>query len=127
MSVWKPSALISSLVSILLFGFVSLLEAYIVHAWKKVDIKKIVNAKNIFTLFATDLIIFLLAGVCVLLAITLTNFIVGIVIGVVLMEIAFIVIGLNAEAYVKGVLEKSSIPQSSDLEDRPKIKETKEN
>lgn len=100
-SVWKPSAFISSLVSILLFGFISLLEAYIVHAWKKVDIKQIVNVKNIFKLFATDLIIFLLAGVCVLLAIALTNLIVGIVIGIVLLEIAFIVIGLNAEAYVK--------------------------
>ena len=105
MQLWKPSALISSLVSILLFGFISLLEAYIIHAWKKVDIKKIVNVKNIFQLFATDLIIFLLAGVCVLLAIVLTNLIVGIVIGVVIMEIAFIVIGLNAEAYVKGVVE----------------------
>ena len=104
MQLWKPSALISSLVSILLFGFITLLEAYIVHAWKKVDIKQIVNAKNIFQLFATDLIIFLLAGVCVLLSIVLTNLIVGIVIGIVLMEIAFIVIGLNAEAYVKSVV-----------------------
>ena len=106
--VWKPSALISSLVSILLFGFISLFEAYIVHAWKKVDIKKVVNAKDIFQLFATDLIIFLLAGVCVLLAIVLTNIIVGIVIGIVLMEIAFIVIGLNAEAYVKSVIENKT-------------------
>ena len=107
--VWKPSALISSLLSILLFGFVSLFEAYIVHAWKKVDIKQIVNAKNIFQLFATDLIIFLLAGICVLLAIALTNLTVGIVIGIVLMEIAFIVIGLNAEAYVKSVSENQSL------------------
>lgn len=103
--VWKPGTLISSLVSILLFGFISLFEAYVVHAWKKVDIKQVVNAKNIFKLFATDLIIFVLAWVCVLLAIVLTNPIVGIVIGIVLMEIAFIVIGLNAEAYVKSVSE----------------------
>lgn len=103
--VWKPNALISSLISILLFGFISLFEAYVIHAWKKVDIRKIVNAKNIFKLFATDLIIFVLAWVCVLLAIALTNLIAGIVIGIVLMEIAFIVIGLNAEAYVKSVSE----------------------
>lgn len=50
-------------------------------------------------------------------SIALTNIIVGIVIGIVLMEIAFIVIGLNAKAYVKGVLEKSSITQ-----DNPTIK-----
>lgn len=107
-SVWKPSVFISWFVSILLFGFIALLEAYIVHAWKKVDIKKIVNAKNIFKLFAANIIIFLLSGVMVCLAIVITNMIVGIVIGIVLMEIAFIVIGLNAEAYVKSVAESTN-------------------
>ncbi len=100
-SVWQPSVFISTLVSILLFGFVSLLEAYIVHAWKKVDIKQVVNVKNIFQLFLTNVIIFLLAAVLVLSAIALTNIIAGAFIGIVLMEIAFIVIGLNSEAYVK--------------------------
>ncbi len=104
-SVWKPSVFISTLVSILLFGFISLLEAYIVHAWKKVDIKKVVNAKNIFKLFLTNVIIFIIAAVFVLLAIVLTNLIAGIFIGIVLMEIAFIVIGLNAEAYAKSFVK----------------------
>lgn len=43
-----------------------------------------------------------------LLTIALTNAIVGIFIGIVLMEISFIVIGLNAEAYVKSVLDVES-------------------
>ncbi len=105
-AVWKPSVFISTLISVMLFGFVSLLEAYIVHAWKKVDIKQVVNVKNIFKLFATNLIIFLLAGVLVLLAIALINVISGLLIGVVLMEIAFIVIGLNAEAYTKSFVKE---------------------
>lgn len=100
-SVWQPSVFIITFISILLFGFISLLEAYIVHAWKKVDIRQIVNAKNIFKLFLTDIIIFLLAGMFTALVVAITNIIAGIVIGVVLMEIAFIVIGLNAEAYAK--------------------------
>lgn len=104
-SIWKPSVFISSLVSILLFGFISLLEAYIIHAWKKVDFKKVVNLKNIFKLFLSDIIIFILAGVCVLIAVALTNTIAGVIIGIFLMEIAFIVIGLNAEAYTKSVVE----------------------
>ncbi len=104
-SVWKPSVFISTLVSILLFGFIALLEAYIVHAWKKVDIKKVVNTKNIFQLFLTNVIIFVLTAIFVLLAIALTNMIAGVFIGIVLMEIAFIVTGLNAEAYAKSFVE----------------------
>lgn len=104
-TIWKPNALISTIISISLFGFISLFEAYIVHAWKKVGIKEIITAKNVFQLFATNLIIFLISVGMVSLATALTNGIVGAFIGIVLMEIAFIVIGLNAEAYVKGVVE----------------------
>lgn len=101
LSVWKPSIFISSVISVLLFGFISLLEAYIVHAWKKTDIKRIVNVKNIFQLFLTDAIILVLVGVFVQLIVLLTNTFAGISVGIVLMEIALIVIGLNAESYVK--------------------------
>lgn len=100
-SVWKPSIFISSVISVLLFGFISLLEAYIVHAWKKTDIKRIVNLKNIFQLFLTDAIILVLVGVFVQWIVLLTNTFAGLSVGIVLMEIAFIVIGLNAESYVK--------------------------
>lgn len=105
LSVWKPSIFISSVISVLLFGFISLLEAYIVHAWKKTDIKRIVNVKNIFQLFLTDAIILVLVGVFVQLIVLLTNTFAGISVGIVLMEIAFIVIGLNAESYVKTIVK----------------------
>lgn len=105
LSIWQPSIFITTFVSIVLFGFISLLESYIVHAWKKVDIKKVVNAKNIFQLFLTNVIIFILAMVFVLLTMFLTNLITGLFIGFVLMEIAFIVIGLNAEAYTKSFVK----------------------
>ena len=105
LSVWKPSIFISSVISVLLFGFISLLEAYIVHAWKKTDIKRIVNLKNIFQLFLTDAIILVLVGVFVQLIVLLTNTFAGISVGIVLMEIAFIVIGLNAESYVKTIVK----------------------
>lgn len=100
-SVWKPSIYISTVISVFLFGFLSLLKAYIVHAWKKTDIKQIVNVKNIFQLFLTDTIILILAGVFTLSILSLTNMIAGLSIGIVLMEIAVIVIGLNAESFVK--------------------------
>ena len=107
LSVWKPSIFISSVISVLLFGFISLLEAYIVHAWKKTDIKRIVNVKKIFQLFLTDAIILVLVGVSVQLIVLLTNTFTGISVGIVLMEIAFIVISLNAESYVKTLVKET--------------------
>ncbi|MDE5616259.1 MAG: hypothetical protein K2I78_00555, partial [Clostridia bacterium] len=53
LTLWKASIFISTLVSMLLFGFIELFEAYIAHAWKKVNIKKIINLKNISGLFCS--------------------------------------------------------------------------
>lgn len=101
LSLWQPSVFISTSVSLLLFGFISLLEAYIVHGLGKVEFKSVVNFKNILRLIATNLLIFAAAAAMVALLTALTNTFVGIFVGVSLLEIAFIVVGMNAEAYVK--------------------------
>ena len=105
MVIWRPSAFISTLFSIFVFGFISLLEAYMIHGRKKVERKQIVNGKNMIKLYVTDLIIFIISAIFVSISIALTNEIVGIFIGIVLMELAFIVISLNAESYVKSAVE----------------------
>ena len=107
-TLWRPSILLSTLFSVIFFGAVSLLEAYLIHGRKKVTIKSIVNFKNIFKLFATNLIIFLLSAVLVAAVVFLVNVIVGVFVGIAILEIAFIVIALNAEAYVKKTAEKAS-------------------
>lgn len=101
LSLWQPSVFISTPVSLLLFGFISLLEAYIVHGLGKVEFRRVVNFKNILQLIATNLLIFAAAAAMVALLTALTNTFVGIFVGVSLLEIAFIVVGMNAEAYVK--------------------------
>ena len=103
LTLWKASIFISTLVSLIMFGFIELFEAYIAHAWKKVSIKKIINFKNISGLFCSNLLIFIIAAVMLSIVIAITNVLVGIFVGIALMEIAFIVIGLNAESYVKSV------------------------
>lgn len=77
------------------------------HAWKKTDVKNIINVKNIGMLFATNLIILLIASALVSVAVLLTNTIAGLFIGIALMETAFIVIELNAEAYVKSFISET--------------------
>lgn len=103
LALWRPSIFISTLVSMMLFGSIQLFEAYIVHAWKKVDIKKVINVKNIAKLYLVDILIFAIAVVFVGIVIAITNTLVGLFVGIALIEIAFIIIGLNAEAYVKNV------------------------
>lgn len=113
LSLWKVSAVFSTLISYILFALISLYEAYIVHGYKKVDVKKIVNFHNSGRLIISDLAITILAWLLSSLTATLFNQLAGIVIGFTLMEIAFICISLNAESYVKDIVD-GEIPLDRD-------------
>lgn len=105
-TVWQPSVIFTSFLAILLFGLVALFEAYLVHSNNKVDIKKIVNVKNVGKLFISNLIIFVISISFTLLFGYLINDIVAFFVGISFIEISFIVISLNAESYVKNVATK---------------------
>lgn len=104
-AVWEPSIFISAFISIFLFGFVSLFEAYFVHAKKKMKFRNIVNLKNVSKLLISNLIILLIGVIFVSLVSIVINRLVGLFVGVSFIEISFVVISLNAEAYVKSVAE----------------------
>ncbi|MDE6401681.1 MAG: hypothetical protein K2L54_03615, partial [Clostridiales bacterium] len=101
-AMWWVSAFISAIVSVLLVGIFTLTEAYLVHGRNKVPFKSIVNFKNLIKLLVTNAIVFALSFVITLIAVAI-NAIAGIFIGVAFIAIAFIVTGLNAEAYVKAL------------------------
>lgn len=107
-TIWKPSVFFTTLLSLSLFAFVSLLEAYIVHGKGKVDIRQILNAKNGIFLILSDFIIFYFSIALFFAAVAITNVIAGIFIGFVFVEIAFIVITLNAESYVLKHISESN-------------------
>lgn len=113
-SIWQPSIFISSLISIILFGAISLFEAYVVHAWKKVGIKQIVNIKNIAFLFVTNIIILIIAWACVGIVGIISNQIVATFVGIALIEISFIVISLNAESYVKSFANNNVVVKNNE-------------
>lgn len=98
--IWKPSVFFTTLLSLSLFAFVSLLEAYLVHGRGKVGIKQILNAKNGIFLLLSDFIIFYFSVALCSIAVAITNLVAGLIIGFAFVEIAFIVITLNAESYV---------------------------
>lgn len=106
-TVWKPSIFISSLVALLIFGITSLLSAYLVHGRKCVEFKKVLNIKNILKLHLVNFLVFYISFVFLFIAIALTNAFAGIFIGFSFVEIAFIVISLNAESYVISLIPKT--------------------
>lgn len=121
MLLWKDSVYITTVISILLAGMLTLFEAYLIHARKKTNRKSIVNGKNILSLTAVNLIIYFLSMAVVIVLTVLTNTIVGVAVGMVLLDIALIVIGLNAESYVISVV--GNVGLSAPAEGAPPVEE----
>ena len=75
---WKPSIIFTSLVGIIIYGFISLFEAYIIHGYKKIPLKQVVNIKNSFLLFISNLLIYIISFTISSFVIAITNAFVGI-------------------------------------------------
>lgn len=102
---WKASIYLSSFLSVLLFGFISLLEAYVLHGLGKVGFREVVNGKNIALLLLTGVMIYLFAAALIAAVILLSNLTIGVFLGIGVLEVTLIVTGLNAEAYVIAVVK----------------------
>ncbi len=99
-TLWKYSIFITIFFAFIFFGIFALLQAYLVHSRKVLNIKEIVNIKNVLKLLLTNLLILLISASIIGILILITNLYVGIFVGLALTQIAFVVIGLNAESYV---------------------------
>lgn len=107
-TLWEYSIFITIVLAFIFFGGVALFEAYMVHGRRIVNSREVINIKNIVKLLVTNMIIMLIAVAIVGVMIAITNIYVGIFLGVALVEIAFVVIGLNAESYVINVVKAKS-------------------
>lgn len=117
-TLWTPSIIISILLALVLCGVVPLFEAYMVHGFKKVACKEIVNIKNVAMLWLSNLIIFAITCALVAIDFVIFNAVVGFFIAIPLIEISVMVISLNAEAYVKAAATAAQArPQPSVLPD----------
>lgn len=103
-ALWKPSIAITSLASLFVYSMTSLLSAYLVYGVKKVRRADVLNVKNILKLSLTNFIIYYLAVVTVALLCLIINVFSGILIGFSFVEIAFLVISVNADSYVSGLV-----------------------
>ncbi len=98
---WTPNIILASIIGILIYGVISLFEAYLVYGLKKLPLKQIVNFKNLLNLSICNLLIYLISFAISGLAVAITNVFVGVFIALPLLIIAIIVISLNAETYIK--------------------------
>lgn len=112
---WKPSIAISVVIVILLVGIFSLIEAYLIHGLKVVPFKEVVNVKNVGAYVLTNLMIFLIALSLSLLILAI-NILLGIFVALSLFEIAYLVISMNAESYVKELASKQSKDEIKSIE-----------
>ncbi len=99
-SLWKPGAFITVGVFALLFGFVSLLESYLIHGLKKMRIREVVSVKNLLAMYAGYAIVLVIMSVVYGGIVFLTGKVIGTLIMLPLIEIAMIVNGLNVESYI---------------------------
>lgn len=115
LTVWAPSVFITSIMSFLIFGAISLVSAYCVHGRNVVELKTVLNIVNVLKLLLVNTIIFVVSLALFILTAVLTNPIAGALIGFSFVEIAFIVMSLNAESYVLNLASKT--PQTEELQE----------
>ena len=103
---WVPGGYLALAGLILVFSLIALFKAYLFFGLKKVDIKEIVNDRNVAMIIVTDLIIILLTGLFTVAVFEILNYFAGVFLSVAIVPTGLIVITYNAEAYVKSVVEK---------------------
>ena len=84
----------------LVFGFVSLLEAYLLHARGRLPFGKVVNLKNCLLVYASQLAVFAAAAAVCMLVLLAVGLFVAYALVVAVVIIALLVNNVNAESYV---------------------------
>ncbi len=107
LTVWGPSIYITSVLSLFIFGGVALLSAYLVHGRTLIPFNKVFNFANLMKLLLINFLIFVISVTFFVLTVLITNALAGPLIGFAFIEIAFIVISMNAEGYVVGLLSET--------------------
>lgn len=102
---FKEYGVLSGLLTLLLYGSVSFFEAYLVHGYKKVSLKKVLRVRNFLSLALLSLIE--VAIMCAIIAIIyfISNVVVTFFIGFSVIVITLSCLSMNAEAYVKDLVE----------------------
>ncbi|MDE6411151.1 MAG: hypothetical protein K2L02_01255 [Clostridia bacterium] len=116
-SLWEPSVYFVTVFLPLIWGFILLMEAYVVHGLGKVKLKKIVTLKNSAKLLLTNILVLLISSAFHSIISAIAGGVVGLLVGLPFVEIALIVCGLNAESYVKETADRAVAEQALQQEE----------
>lgn len=100
LGVWAPSVFISSLVIAILYGFIAVTEAYIIHKDDSMKYKDVVNAKTILQLLASYLLLLIFAIAIIALLFLIPLKLISIALALPVIILTFINYNLAAESYV---------------------------
>ncbi|MGN0823402.1 MAG: hypothetical protein ACI4NG_06485, partial [Candidatus Gallimonas sp.] len=110
-----------NVLGIVVYAFVSLLEAYLIQGRGRVSFKKVVNLRNCILLFLSHTVVFLLAIVISAIVLAVADFLVGIFVAVSILLVALLVINVNAESYVDRLAVKLREKESLTTNDRKEL------
>lgn len=109
----KQYAILSFLLTILVYGASAFLQAYFVHGYKKVPFKKVMSLKNFFLLALLNLIEIVIMAALIVLLKSVTNTTIAVYAGFAVAIITISCLQLNAEAYVKSLADN---PEAEKIE-----------
>lgn len=101
LGLWIHSVFITTFLTALLYGFISISEAYIIHRDEKMKYRDVVNVKTLFSLIFSYLLILAIAVVIIVLLFLLPWKLLSLALALPVIIIAFINYNLAAEGYVR--------------------------
>lgn len=104
LAVSQAGAVVSGIVGALVFGFVSLFEAYLLHGRGKLAFFSVVNLKNCLFVYLSQLAVLAAASLLSAVCLGAIGSMIGVVLVLSVIVIALLVINVNAEAYVDGLV-----------------------
>lgn len=106
MTVSTAGAVLSGIAGALVFGFVALFEAYLLHGHGKIRFRKVVNLGNCVWVWVSQISVLAAATAVSALFMWLTTSFVAVALVLSVIIIALLVINVNAESYVDGLVRK---------------------
>lgn len=107
-ALWKYSFYISIVVTILVFGFITLTEAYVSQPEKIFTFKQVVNVKNCFSLFLSYLILIVICGALLNVIYAVSNLLVAFSLGYPVICILAAVMSLTGKLYIDDLTERKA-------------------
>ena len=101
LGVWIHSVFITTFLTALLYGFISISEAYIIHKDEDMKYRDVVNAKTLLSLILSYLLILVVTVAIIVLLFLLPWKLISLAISLPVIIIAFINYNLAAESYVR--------------------------